>query len=260
MVSALNPSNLDAFQRRDEARKRRAERGFARDMQAEFAAVAKENAEAYEQGLPLWQGERSQMHATNIARIVERRARAIAIAWASDIQRSAKSSLRLERKGYDDEIDLYVLRYMAAFTARKVTGINDTTREQIRRSVRLGIEDELGTAQIARLIRERSGIEMARYRAATIARTETNSVANGATRAGLDALGIQATKRWVPASDARTRDTHRAMAGSDFIPLDEKFVVGGYALDRPGDPDAPSAAAGEIINCRCALAYQASGD
>lgn len=257
MATALNPVSLEAFQRRDEARKRRAERGFAREMQAEFAAVAKENAEAYEQGIPLWQGERSAMHATNIARIVERRARAIAAAWSADIQRSAKSGMRLERKGYDEEIDAYVRRYMALFTAKKVTGINDTTRSQILRSVRLGIEDELGTAQIARLIRERSGIEMARWRAATIARTETNGVANGATRAGLDALGIQARKRWVPASDERTRETHRSMAGSDPIPLDEKFVVGGFAMDRPGDPDGP---AQEVINCRCALAYQTIGD
>lgn len=253
MVSPLNPGNLDAFQRRDEARKRRAEGQFARQLAAEFRAVAKENAEAFEQGLPLWQGEQSQRHAENLTRIVARRAELIASAWAGDVQRAAKSALVHERKDYDDNIAQWVRAYMAQFTARKVTGISNTTREQILRSIRLGIADELGTAQIARLIQQRSGVEFGRFRAATIARTETNSVANGATRAGIDALGIQATKRWVPASDARTRATHRAMSSHPVIALDEKFTVGDSVMDRPGDP---AGSAAEVINCRCALAYR----
>ena len=83
MVSALNPSNLDAFQRRDEARKRRAERGFARDM-AELALahnVGSEVERAY---------QRSDM--------LERR-RDMMAAWASFLAGEEASASNVVRLG-----------------------------------------------------------------------------------------------------------------------------------------------------------------
>jgi hypothetical protein len=57
---------------------------------------------------------------------------------------------------------------------------------------------------------------------------------------------------WRPTLDNRTRPDHADMDGYGAIPLDEKFVVGGYEMDRPGDAAGP---ASEVISCRCVCTY-----
>lgn len=95
-----------------------------------------------------------------------------------------------------------------------------------------------------------------RWKARRIARTE----AHGAVEAGSYAAALQNEsdsgeswhKRWLATDDARTRVTHR-VADGQTVPLREKFRVGGFMLDRPGDPlvIAPQ----ETINCRCTALY-----
>jgi hypothetical protein len=65
-------------------------------------------------------------------------------------------------------------------------------------------------------------------------------------------LGVQMLKEWLPTLDDRTRPAHAAMNGQPPIPLNEKFVVDGELMDRPGDPSASPA---NVIACRCALGY-----
>jgi len=71
-------------------------------------------------------------------------------------------------------------------------------------------------------------------------------------RAAEDKLGVKMLKEWLPTLDGRTRPDHAAMAGSDPIPLEEKFLVGGEEMDRPGDPNA---SAEQVCGCRCTLGY-----
>jgi len=66
-------------------------------------------------------------------------------------------------------------------------------------------------------------------------------------------LNIKLVKKWLPAEDARTRPAHAAMANKPYIPMDDKFNVGGEMLSRPGDP---AGSAGNVINCRCVLRYK----
>jgi hypothetical protein len=89
--------------------------------------------------------------------------------------------------------------------------------------------------------------------AARIARTETMGAMNGGTYAGAVAYAeiSQETryKQWWSTSDTRVRNSHWA-AHMQVRPLTEKFSVGGYSLEHPGDPDGPGH---EVINCRCSL-------
>ncbi|WP_298444658.1 phage minor head protein [Gordonia sp. (in: high G+C Gram-positive bacteria)] len=95
-----------------------------------------------------------------------------------------------------------------------------------------------------------------RWLARRIARTE----AHGAVQAGSYAAALQNEadsgeswhKRWLATDDPRTRVTHR-VADGQTVPIREKFRVGGFLLDRPGDPlvIAPQ----EVINCRCTSLY-----
>lgn len=51
--------------------------------------------------------------------------------------------------------------------------------------------------------------------------------------------------------DARTRETHRDADGQR-VRVGEPFTVGDAKLDYPGDPVGPP---GEVINCRCSMAF-----
>jgi uncharacterized protein with gpF-like domain len=138
---------------------------------------------------------------------------------------------------------------------RKAKLIAATDTEDVRSALQDGIDEGLGVEEIAQNIRKVS--QLTPYRAATVARTETHAAATfGSIETVRDAeqtLGVKMMKVWLPTLDDRTRPAHAAMEGSDPIPLDEKFIVGGEMMDRPGDPSASPA---NNISCRCAIAYQ----
>ncbi len=93
-----------------------------------------------------------------------------------------------------------------------------------------------------------------RWKARRIARTE----AHGAVQYGQLAAARQAEaetgdtyyKRWLATEDTRTRPSH-VVADGQMVRIDEKFRVGGFLLDHPGDPI--TIAPHETINCRCSM-------
>lgn len=133
--------------------------------------------------------------------------------------------------------------------------IADTSEADVLAAISTGIDEGLGTALIADRIEDVT--DLSGWRADLIARTETHAAANYASaesvRQAEDKLGVKMLKMWLPTLDARTRPDHAAMEGSDPIPMDDKFIVGGEEMDRPGDP---SASAEQVIGCRCVLGYQ----
>lgn len=90
---------------------------------------------------------------------------------------------------------------------------------------------------------------MAEWRAERIARTETLIAAEQSHRETWRRSGV-AGKTWLTAEDELVRETHVAL-NNVTIKIDEKFSVGGYLADGPGDPSLP---AKEVCNCRCATA------
>jgi hypothetical protein len=55
------------------------------------------------------------------------------------------------------------------------------------------------------------------------------------------------TKRWVTRRDERVREAHAA-ADWQTVPVDEPFIVDGFAMMYPGDRSAPTYL---TVNCRC---------
>lgn len=85
-----------------------------------------------------------------------------------------------------------------------------------------------------------------------LARTLAVSVLNAATTAAgeaMSAAGRQTYKQWWSTQDSAVRDAHRRAHGQTR-PMDEKFTVGGFSMDFPGDPTAPSDL---VTNCRCSV-------
>lgn len=93
--------------------------------------------------------------------------------------------------------------------------------------------------------------EFTSTRARLIARTETVGAANAGALINAKASGRKVNKIWVAARDNRTRRHHREVDNTS-IPVEDKFTVGGYQMDHPGDK---AAGAEEVCNCRCCLAF-----
>jgi len=90
-----------------------------------------------------------------------------------------------------------------------------------------------------------------RSHAARIARTETHTAAERASREAALSTGLDMVKEWGATEDLRTRETH-AKADGQITEMDVPFIVGTSQLLHPGDPAGP---AKEVINCRCTALY-----
>jgi hypothetical protein len=139
--------------------------------------------------------------------------------------------------------------------------ITQTTKNQIQQYLMKSVEEGLTIQETIKLLRT-AGITD--YRAEMIARTETGKAANYGSMIGVTATGLVTMKEWIAARDARTRRVppdafdHFHMDGIK-IPYDEKFNVktkyGGF--EQMLHPCDPSGSAGDVINCRCTLGYEA---
>lgn len=169
--------------------------------------------------------------------------------------RLALHSIRDGKKAALTPIQVLMHSWIQREALRKAQMIADTDRDDIAGIIAQGLEDGIGTAEIATGIRKLTGLTP--YRSALIARTETHAAATyGSIESVRDVeqtLDMPMLKRWLPTSDTRTRPEHLAMRGHPAILLAEKFLVGGEPMDRPGDSGA---SAHNLVNCRCSLVYE----
>lgn len=167
-----------------------------------------------------------------------------------DLQkRYAKKSQRIETDFWAE----YFKQYARTKLGDKITWITNTTEQVFKETVRQVVEQagDKGWSiyNTAKQIQKEIGFKNA-YRAERIARTEIVAASNLGSNDGAKNSGIQLKKVWSVIADSNTRDSHLAMAGSEPIPLDEPFNVGGELLQYPGDQ---AGSAENIINCRCGI-------
>jgi len=124
-----------------------------------------------------------------------------------------------------------------------VTGINNTTYNDIKNTVMKGANEGETMAQISDRIRK--VFKTSKKRATIIAQTETMAAVNETTYNRYKKEGVQ-KKQWVATNDAVTRPSHAAVNG-EVVGINEMFSIG---MKAPGDP---SGGAAEVIACRCVL-------
>lgn len=145
-----------------------------------------------------------------------------------------------------------VLGWIEEAAARKVTAITATTRRQLQRSIAAARAEGVGTAGVARRIRDDLGGTIAAARSHVIARTETHAAANAAQHFAAESLQRDDMKReWIAAEDERTREDH-SDANGQVVALEQPFTVGGALLMYPGDMGGPPE---QVINCRCTTGF-----
>lgn len=162
-------------------------------------------------------------------------------------------SRRVEKKQAQSIFQRLMAEWVAREALRKAAMIAKTDHDNVKNAIQDGLDEGLGSAEIARNIRKVSALTP--YRAALIARTETHAAATyGSIESVREAereLGVRMMKEWIATADDRTRDDHIAADGQ-VVGVNEKFTVGGSLMDRPGDPSAPIE---QLANCRCAVSY-----
>lgn len=138
---------------------------------------------------------------------------------------------------------------------REAANISNASRKGIQEQIRIGIKKGESEEQIAARIRKHYR-SVRQSRADTIARTEVHAAANyGSLSAAADSeRGLR--KIWVDTPDHLVRDAHEEAAGQKR-PLPAPFVVDGELLMFPGD-GSMGASSGNLVNCRCHMAYEAA--
>jgi len=165
----------------------------------------------------------------------------------------------LETKDENGIFETDKAAFVNGFTTDRVTDILETTRKQIQGAINAGKDEGLSLGEIASNIRDKTGGDIARNRAITIARTETHSAAQVGSHGGATATGLDLVRIWVDADDGRERSTHHktaVLSRAKPVEMNERFDVGGEKLLFPGDP---TGSAKNIIQCRCVVVYEPRG-
>jgi HK97 family phage portal protein len=144
-----------------------------------------------------------------------------------------------------------VLRAIENRAARLAGFVGEETARQVTAAIRAGELGGLSVREIGRLIQASVyGESMTDTRATRIARTESAGAMSQGAWDQAQAMGdLYVAKEWLSFEDAKTRETHLACSAQGIIPIGDAFSNGlAYPLD-------PNGSAGEVINCRCVLAY-----
>jgi len=217
------------------------ERKLRLQMQNVFADAGKDAEKEYIQAGRLIATDRDLQRNLKVA--LDTHYRAVIEAFGLRILRDQKA---------DSQFENIIRNYVRDYGALRVTQISSTTMRQINSIVNQGLQDGNGVNVIGKAIRASMNSPFSRYRANTIARTETHSAASYANHSVNASLNIpNQKKRWVSVADLRSRSTH-AQANGTEVELDEDFIIGGVAMGYTGDPKGGAA---NVINCRCVTLY-----
>jgi HK97 family phage portal protein len=132
--------------------------------------------------------------------------------------------------------------------------IGDESQAQLEVTLRKGIAEGWAIPQLAdEIANVYEGFKGSR--AEKIARTEIIKAFNYGSYAAYKQAGVE-RKEWISALDSRTRtppesEFDHVAAHGEIVKLDEDFQKTGEGLEFPGDP---AGSAGNVIQCRCAIA------
>lgn len=150
-------------------------------------------------------------------------------------------------------------KWMGENLGLRIGSVMETFILEIVKTIQGAYTENLSVQDIQRLIYKLiNRPDFYRYQAMRIARTETTTVSNYAALMAAKQSKVILDKVWKSIPDNRTRTRpddafdHRGMNGVS-IGLDDKFDVNGNEIDYPGDQ--VHGVAGNIINCRCTMAF-----
>jgi hypothetical protein len=170
------------------------------------------------------------------------------------IQPPTKATKEALRAGWRDFMRSFAIKNLP----QTLIKINETSQKIIRNIVTSGLNEGLGTVDVARNIQQSVNV-IFKNRAKLIARTEMVIASNVAAMESSKTSDFMYEKKWIPATDTRTRPDHAEMRAKPWIPFDQNFIVGGNQMRQPGD-GSQGAGADQICNCRCKVVFRIMRD
>ncbi len=185
--------------------------------------------------------------------------RSIVFGVAEDFGRRTLASIK--SNGYSDievkfELDLFtrtILEWLASEGAKRVVGILEVTRAQIKRELMIGVAAGESVYTLSKRL-EGMYSAFSNVRAERVARTETVSASNLGSQTAALATNLPLEKEWIATLDDRTRDAH-ADAHGQRRSIKEPYIVMGQKLMYPGDAEN-GATADNVVMCRCSESYR----
>lgn len=175
----------------------------------------------------------------------------------ADLMHTAASTAGVTRvnNAFGVSFDLeapFVQDFIRARANQLAGQVTDTTYSAIQQALADGVSQGLSIDDLAVEVQHVFDVA-SRSRAQTIARTEVISASNGSASLAAAQLpaDVAAGQEWISTRDERTRDDH-ADADGQVVAMGNPFDVGGEALLYPGDPAGDG---GNVINCRCTVAF-----
>lgn len=176
-------------------------------------------------------------------------------------QFAVRLSRHLRRqKSEPDDLTLwqqYFKRYAAERSAKVVGAILDTEAENINKVIdqfiNTGEMEGWSIPRIAGNMRAGLGdalIDMNKYEAERIARTEVIGASNMGSYDGANDSGVDCQKFWITSGLPGIRESHLEYQGMGDVEMDYEYNTG---LKFPGDPECDDAS--DVINCRCTIGY-----
>lgn len=178
-----------------------------------------------------------------------------AMAVRSQIKRETKSA---PLDPFEKLIWMVNEYYRQNLLQQAVVPITNTTFKQIYRVLEQAVAEGWG---ITKTVAALKATDITRARAELIVRTETMKAANAGAMLSAAEMDIAVNKKWISATDIRTRRIPRDQydhlhMNNREVGYNEPFIVPSTkqidAMQYPGDP---TASAGNVCNCRCTLAF-----
>lgn len=152
----------------------------------------------------------------------------------------------------DIDFETIISEWLNTNAGYRIVSVHSTLIQSIIKVISEGYENNISVAEITRNLQNKFGWYKAQ--ALRIARTETTTATNYATVLAAESSKFILEKTWISVQDNRTRVKifdHLDMNGFK-LDSDKPFFVGGENIQYPGDPKA---SAGNVINCRCKIAF-----
>ncbi len=168
------------------------------------------------------------------------------------VREAGEETIAAFNLGLSFDVENPNVRLMLQKAKNRITDINKTTYEQLKRTFIESYDSGDSMQALAQKIKEQySHLASRKGRAITIARTETGALVNGGTVESYSQNGV-VKMEWLATKDGVCRPEHGnpypSGADGEIIRVGDKFMGTGEPLDNPCDPNGSG---WNVINCRC---------
>lgn len=157
---------------------------------------------------------------------------------------------------FNNELLKEILLFLSSDGGERITSVRDTLVADVIKSIQKSLGENGTVIDLRNAIQAiiEKNQTFYKWQSLRIARTETTTSSNFAAIKTAEQSDLVLDKVWISVQDNRTRITpydHFDM-NNQKQELNKPFFVGGENIQYPGDVNA---SAGNVINCRCTIAF-----